>query len=114
MSVNTLIAVNSSAGDVATSLPWAGNMSGKTYLIKKVVFAGNVTVSGNFIENEGTVTLDGGATGSLQLCSMGSLGWGILSLGDASRTLFLDDFNEALSSSRMDPASRASGSLSSR
>ena len=74
MSVNTLIAVNSSAGDVATSLPWAGNMSGKTYLIKKVVSAGNVTISGNFIENEGTVTLDGGATGSHSVAWAPSVG----------------------------------------
>ena len=47
LSSNTLVMVDSSSDNITISLPYAGNMNGRVYTIKKTSFKNRVIISGN-------------------------------------------------------------------
>jgi hypothetical protein len=80
---NTTVLVNSSSDNVVLTLPYAGNVSGRIYTIKKTTLENSVQVrgGGNFIDDFSTYELSSGNMDSFKVISNGNH-WYILSETD--------------------------------
>jgi hypothetical protein len=84
LSDDSIIMVDSSSDNIIITLPYAGNILGRTYTIKKIDTANIVQLSSsNLIDNSDYFNLSSGNTGSVSVISDGSK-WLVLSQYDAS------------------------------
>jgi hypothetical protein len=85
---SSLVLVDSSSNTILATLPYAGNVSGRTYTIKKTSSSNVVVllVGGNLIDSSSYFTLSSGNRGSIEVISNGS-NWSILSKSDSVRSV---------------------------
>lgn len=85
LSDDSVIMVDSSGDNIIITLPYAGNLTGRTYTIKKTDNANIVQMSSsNLIDNSDYFNLSSGNTGSVSVISDGSK-WLVMSQYDASQ-----------------------------
>lgn len=78
---SSYILVDSSSDNITLTLPYAGNVSGRVYHIKKITSNNQVLIQGGgAIDGNYQVPLSSGNLGSTMLISRGSQHWNILSL----------------------------------
>ena len=79
LSGNSVVMVDTSLGNVIITLPYAGNVDGRQYTVKKVASSGNFTLSGggNYIDLSSSYFFNSGNTASMEVMSIGGQ-WNVL------------------------------------
>lgn len=74
LDATSIVLVDTSSDNVTVTLPYAGNVLGRQYCIKKISTANEVTVNGggNFIDQTNDVLLNSGNVASLKVISNGT------------------------------------------
>lgn len=78
LSNSSLVLVDSSADNIILTLPYAGNVLGRVYQIKKTDTNNHVVIRGNYIDSAASYLLNSGSMGYLKLISSGNDEWSIL------------------------------------
>ena len=79
LSGNSVVMVDTSLGNVIITLPYAGNVNGRQYTVKKITSSGNFTLSGggNYIDLSSSYSFNSGNTASMEIMSIGGQ-WNVL------------------------------------
>jgi len=78
---DSIVLVDSSSDNLVLTLPYAGNVSGQLYSIKKTSLSNEVLIKGGgAIDGKFSLPLTSGNLGYVQLISIGSQYWSILSI----------------------------------
>jgi len=80
LSGNSIVLADASNGNLFLRLPYAGNVLGRVYTVKKTSTENEVNILGHLIDGEYGIKLNSGSMGMVKLISSDNFSWNILSI----------------------------------